>query len=186
MRTRSRTIAILAMLIAPLALVASCSSTGNGQPGNGGIFKWGTTSPIDSLNPFVAVQQNSFYAFEYVYPFLVQYGPKLQIVSDFGQSWHSTDGGRTLTFSTRARARWSDGRPLTARDAAWTINTVLKYRAGATASQAGSLNGVASASAPNATTLVIRYQHPVPGALAALQGLPILPEHIWGKLARSS
>jgi len=172
--------------MAPLALAVSCSSGGGGQSSSSGIFKWGTTSPIDSLNPFVAVQQNSFYTFEYVYPFLVQYRAGLHIVPDFGQSWNSANGGRTLTIRTRAGARWSDGRALTASDAAWTINTVLKYRTGATASQAGSLNGVASASAPNATTLVIHYQHPVPGALAALQGLPILPEHIWGKLATGS
>jgi len=163
--------------IAALAIaMAGCSSAGPGSPANRGpIFRWATTSPIDSLNPFVAVQQNSFYTFEYIYPYLVQYGSRLQLIPDFAQSWRTTDGGRVITFRTRAGAHWSDGKPLTARDAAWTINMVVKYQSGPTASEGGAVTGIISAYAPNATTLVIRYQHPVPAPLIALQGLPILP-----------
>ncbi len=179
---RTRTVLAAAALA---LLAASCSSAGSGS-GGGDVFKWGTTSPIDSLNPFVAVQQNSFFTFQYVYPYLVQYSSRLQITPDFGQSWRFSDGGRTLTFRTRAGARWSDGRPLTARDAAWTINTIVRYRTGATASEAGTVGSVTSASAPDATTLVIHYQHATPNALAALQGMAVLPQHIWGKLATGS
>jgi peptide/nickel transport system substrate-binding protein len=183
-------IRLVAGTIVLALLAASCSSAGGGAAGgsggsggSGGVFKWGTTSPIDSLNPFVAVQQNSFYTFEYVYPFLVQYGPKLQITPDFARSWQVTDGGDTITFQTRSGARWSDGKPLTARDAAWTISTVLKFQSGPTASEAGAVNDITSATAPNATTLVVHYKHPSADALPALQGMPILPEHIWSPLA---
>lgn len=171
--------------IAALAIaMAACSSGGPGSSATqGAVFRWATTSPIDSLNPFVAVQQNSYYTFQYIYPFLVQYSQGLQVIPDFAQSWRMTAGGRVITFRTRDGARWSDGKPLTARDAAWTINTVVKYQSGPTASEGGAVTGIVNAAAPNATTLVIRYQHPVPAPLVALQGLPILPEHIWGRLA---
>ena len=171
--------------IAALAIaMAACSSGGPGSSATqGAVFRWATTSPIDSLNPFVAVQQNSYYTFQYIYPFLVQYSPGLQVIPDFAQSWRMSAGGRVITFRTRDGARWSDGKPLTARDAAWTINTVVKYQSGPTASEGGAVTGIVNAAAPNATTLVIRYQHPVPAPLVALQGLPILPEHIWGRLA---
>src|SRR5258708_4173558 len=171
--------------IAALAIaMAACSSSGPGSSATqGAVFRWATTSPIDSLNPFVAVQQNSYYTFQYIYPFLVQYSPGLQVIPDFAQSWRMSAGGRVITFRTRDGARWSDGKPLTARHAAWTINTVVKYQSGPTASEGGAVTGIVNAAAPNATTLVIRYQHPVPAPLVALQGLPILPEHIWGRLA---
>src|SRR5215471_6820362 len=137
---RRRQITVLA---AVAFAVAACSSGGSGSPATqGAVFRWATTSPIDSLNPFVAVQQNSYYTFEYVYPYLVQYGPGLQVVPDFAKSWRVTDGGRTITFTTRSGARWSDGRPLTAQDAAWTINTVVKYQSGPAASQAGAVTDV--------------------------------------------
>src|SRR5215469_9022096 len=150
--------------IAALAIaMAGCSSAGSGSPAKQGpIFRWATTSPIDSLNPFVAVQQNSFYTFEYIYPYLVQYGSRLQITPDFAQSWRMTNGGKVITFRTRAGARGSDGKPLTARDAAWTINTVVKFQSGPTANTGGAVTGITMAAAPNATTLVIRNRHPVP------------------------
>jgi peptide/nickel transport system substrate-binding protein len=42
---------------------------------------------------------------------------------------------------------------------------------------------MASATAPNATTLVVTYKQPVANVLSQLQQLPILPEHIWAKYA---
>ncbi len=68
---------------------------------------------------------------------------------------------------------------MTAADAAWTINTTLKYADGATAVQATSLNHAKSASAPNATTLIVRYEAPVGNALWLIGALPIVPRHIW-------
>jgi peptide/nickel transport system substrate-binding protein len=118
-----------------------------------------------------------------VYPFLVEYGPGLHLVPYFATSWGISGGGRTLTFHTRSGAKWSDGQPLTARDAAWTINTVVKYQSGPTASMAGPVTDVSGATAPNASTLIIHYRKPSADALQGLQGLPILPEHIWAKFA---
>jgi peptide/nickel transport system substrate-binding protein len=40
-----------------------------------------------------------------------------------------------------------------------------------------------SATAPNATTLVITYKQPVANVLSQLQQVPILPEHIWATYA---
>jgi peptide/nickel transport system substrate-binding protein len=99
-RTRSL---VAAAALALLAVSCSSSAGSSGSSGSSGLFKWGTTSPIDSLNPFVAVQQNAYYTFEYVYPFLVQYGPGLRVVPDFAKSWQVTNGGRTITFTTRTR-----------------------------------------------------------------------------------
>ena len=40
-----------------------------------------------------------------------------------------------------------------------------------------------SATAPNATTLVLTYKQPVANVLSQVQQVPILPEHIWAKYA---
>src|SRR3989304_7208555 len=37
------------------------------------------------------------------------------------------------------------------------------------------------AEAPNATTLIVRYEAPVGNVLSQLEQIPILPEHIWSK-----
>ena len=153
---------------------------------SGGELRLGTDTGIDSLNPFVAQNTDSFSAFEYAYPELVQYDAQLHFVPDFATSWQTSADGLTWTFHTHGNGKWSDGQPLTAADAAWTINTVLKYGSGSTASLATLLAHVKRATAPDSTTLVIHYTRPVANVLSQLQQLPILPQHVWGKLAVGS
>ncbi len=173
-------------VVAALA-AAGCAATvlfGRLPVKDGGIFRWlGTDSSIDSLNPFVAFQADAYTTVEYIYPSLVQYNPKLQIVPDFATSWQMSDGGRVWTFHTAPNADWSDGKPLTAQDAAWTFSTILKYQNTATANSAGYVAHMASAAAPNATTLVLTYKQPVANVLSQVQQVAIVPQHVWAKYA---
>ena len=56
------------------------------------MFRLGTSSTIDSLNPFIAFQSDAYTTFEYIYPTLVQYTPSLKIVANFARSWKTTAG----------------------------------------------------------------------------------------------
>ena len=155
-------LAALPLLIA--ALIFATTATGSGKKSTGGgTFRLGTASGIDSLNPYVAFNQDAYSAFEYIYPVLVQYDGHLHYAPFFARSWHAKNHGKTWIFKTQAHAKWSDGKPLTAADAAWTIDTDLKYSNGATANVAGLVSHIKHASAPNATTLVVNYaQRPNP------------------------
>ncbi len=172
-------VAVLAALTA-----AGCGNgTSAGSVKDGGIFRLGSDSSIDSLNPFVAFQADAYTTFEYIYPSLVQYNPKLAIVPDFATSWQMSDGGKVWTFHTVPNAKWSDGKPLTAQDAAWTFSTILKYQNTATANSAGYVAHMVSAAAPNPTTLVLTYKQPVANVLSQVQQVAIVPEHVWSKYA---
>jgi peptide/nickel transport system substrate-binding protein len=181
---RKRWLAAVPLSIAALILATTATGCGgSSHSGGGGTFRLGTASGIDSLNPYVAFNQDSFSAFEYIYPILVQYNSKLQFVPFFATSWKASNGGRTWTFKTRANAKWSDGKPLTAADAAWTINTDIKYQSGGAAGYAGIISHITSAAAPNATTLVVHYDEAPNSAyvLGQFEQFPILPEHIWAQ-----
>jgi len=170
--------------LAALAATACGTSTGGAGPiKQGGLFRLGSSSTIDSLNPFIAFQSDAYSTFEYIYPMLVQYNPKLQFVPDFARSWQVSPDGKTWTFHTQPNAKWSDGKPLTAADAAWTYNTILKFQKGPTANSAGYVAHMKSVAAPNSTTLVLTYSKPVANVLSQVQQVPILPEHIWAKYA---
>jgi peptide/nickel transport system substrate-binding protein len=179
-------------LLGALACVCLIATTchGGGSPTqpatSGAVLRLGTDSGIDSLNPFVAQNTDSFAAFEYMYPELVQYDGNLRIAPDFATSWQSSPNGLTWTFHTHAGAKWSDRKPLTAADAAWTINTFLKFRNGSTAGLATLVAHASSAEAPDATTLVIHYRAPVANVLAQLQQMMILPEHVWSAFAEGN
>src|SRR5919197_676907 len=160
----------------------AATANGSGSAKSGGTFRLGTSSRIDSLNPYVAFNQDAYSTFEYIYPFLVQYDRKSRkFVPDFATSWRSTNRGKTWTFKTRSGAKWTDGKPLTAKDAAWTINTDIKYASGGAANAAGLIAHIKKATAPNATTLVVRYTKAAGNVLGQFQQFAILPKHVWSK-----
>ena len=79
----------------------------------------------------------------------------------------------------RTGAKWSDGQPLTAEDAAWTINTDIKYKSTGAANDAGLIAHITRAEAPDPDTLVVHYAAPAGNVLGQFQQYPILPKHIW-------
>ena len=165
---------------AVVGLVAATTSSGSEKAG--GTFRLGTRSRIDSLNPYVAFNQDAYSTFEYVYPLLVQYDKaNRKFIPDFATSWKASNGAKTWTFTVRKGAKWTDGKPLTAKDAAWTINTDIKYASGGAANAAGLIAHIKNAKAPNATTLVVNYVKAPGNVLGQFQQFPILPQHVWSK-----
>jgi len=186
MASMRRLTGIVAAAVGCALIASACSGSGSGSgPESSGnaVLRIGTSYPIDSLNPYVGQSDYTYMAFEYIYPQLTQYNADLQIVPDFATSWTESPDGLTWTFRTRANAKWSDGQPLTAADAAWTINMEKKYVNGPTATAAGVVAHVTGAQATSPTTLVVHYSRPVANVLALFQGESILPEHIWKKYA---
>ncbi len=177
---RKRWLAALPLAVG--ALILATTATGSaGKATSGGVFRVGTASGIDSLNPYVAFNQDAYSTFEYIYPVLVQYDSHLHYAPFFARSWHTSKDGKTWTFKTQPHAKWSDGQPLTAGDAAWTINTDLKYASGATANVAGLVAHITNAAAPNSTTLVVHYKQAAGNVLGQFQQFYILPKHVWSQ-----
>src|SRR3954451_12429541 len=161
-------------------VMAFAAGAGGSSTKSGGTFRIGTSSRIDSLNPYVAFNQDAYSTFMYIYPVLVQYDDKsAKFVPDFATSWKTSKDGKTWTFKTVANAKWSDGKPLTAADAAWSINADVKYKATGAANAAGLIAHITRAEAPNPTTLIVHYQAPVGNVLGQFQQFAILPKHIW-------
>jgi len=163
--------AALALVLALALVAAGCGgskkSSSKGGVKEGGTLRLGTSSRIDSLNPFVAFNQDAYTTFMYIYPFLVQYDRNLHFAPDFATKWETSQDGKTWTFHTRPNAKWSDGKPLTAADAAFTINTDVAYQKTTAANAAGLVAHITKATAPDANTLVVHYE-----ALAIIDSSP--------------
>jgi peptide/nickel transport system substrate-binding protein len=172
----------LAALLGTVVVVLAGCGGGGSSGKSGGTFRIGTSSGIDSINPYVAFNQDAYATFQYIYPILVQYDrTNKHFVPFFARSWKATDGGKTWTFHLVPNAKWSDGQPLTAADAAWTINTDIKYASGGAANEAGLIAHITHADAPNPTTLVVHYKQAAGNVLGQFQQFFILPKHIWSK-----
>ena len=70
---KKRWLAALMLGVAVIAVVAFASTAGGSSSKSGGTFRIGTSSGIDSLNPYVAFNQDAYATFQYIYPILVQY-----------------------------------------------------------------------------------------------------------------
>jgi peptide/nickel transport system substrate-binding protein len=191
MRLVSVSRAVATLAVAAVVATAAGSATASGsaaKAGGSGILRIGTINYIDSVNPFNFIESQSTTAMEMIYPQLVQYlyGPHgYTYAPDWATSWQESENGLTWTFHVHGNTKWSDGKPLTAADAAWTINTTVKYASGAAAVAAAALNHVKSAAAPNPTTLVIHYQKPVGNVLAQLEQFFVVPKHVYQQYANT-
>jgi peptide/nickel transport system substrate-binding protein len=99
-------------------------------------------------------------------------------VPALAERWQLSPDGRQLTFHLRADARWSDGRPVTARDVEFT------YRA-QTAPEvawpyADSKRVVEALQVVGERTVVFRLAAPGPYRLVDVNDGRILPAHAWG------
>jgi peptide/nickel transport system substrate-binding protein len=168
---------------------ASTGASSGGSPGasggggGDGVLRIGATATIDSLNPFVSQSDYSSVAYQYMYPHLVEYDENLDLVPSFATSWDTSSDGKTWTFHTVSGATWSDGKPLTAKDAAFTLTMMVKFEDGPTGLLAGLVQHLKSATASDDTTLILSYDVPVANVLAQMQGVHIYPEQVWGPLA---
>ena len=91
-----------------------------------------------------------------------------------------SDGGKTLTFTVRSGVRWSDGRPFTGADVAFTFN-LLKHNPAMQSTAPGPtpLPGSATASGDRVT---LTFGAPEFANLFLIASTYILPEHLWSSV----
>ena len=104
---------------------SSPSPSGSG-PATKSVFTVGLLEDIDSANPFTGVVASAYEIYQMEYPTLLSYSAKdFSIVPGLAESWKESADHTTWTYKLRAGLKWSDGQPLTARDAAYTFNRIL-------------------------------------------------------------
>lgn len=161
----------------------STSTKGQSSPSagrDGGTLRIGIASTkVDSLNPFVGKTSLALESYRVLYPYLLEYDRANKLNTDWAKKYEISSDGLTWTFTTAAGAKWSDGKPLTAADAAWTLNTIVKHRDGAAANMANYSLGIKSVEAPDATTVVVHLSKPTATVGNGLANIPILPQHVW-------
>jgi peptide/nickel transport system substrate-binding protein len=163
-------------------LLAACSGSTQSAAGSSAVLTVApnATGPFTRVfNPYLPTATSaSGFADNLIYEPLMM----PDYYKDMNQPWLATamtwsNGGRTLTITVRSGVTWSDGKPFSSADVAYTFGLLKKYP---------TLNGsglpITSASAPNATTAVIDFSQPSYTYGEALAGTKPVPEHIWAKV----
>ena len=183
-RTGVRTCAAVVAALAggALALTGCTSGTSASSSSSGSsitVFNGATGSVAENFNPFTPTALQP--TFGVIYETLFYYNltssavkPAPQIATDY--KWN-TDGTQ-LTVTTRAGVKWSDGKPFSAADVAYTINLINKVPALNT----NGINATAEATGPD--TVVLKFASTSLVQEANILGnQPIVPEHIWKNIA---
>jgi peptide/nickel transport system substrate-binding protein len=182
-RGRAQALAVVSAFLVVAALALSGATPGApadaaaaASPGKV-TFTVGMLNNVDSFNPFLGIEAESYEMWALMYDYMINYNMKdMSPRPGLAKSWDTSPDGLTWTFHIRTGIRWSDGKPLTAADIAYTYNRILD--GGTEASSWGSyLASVSKVTAPNATTVVLTLKKP--NAVLPLLPMPIIPEHIW-------
>ncbi len=161
------------------AAMMSCGGTSSSRQ----TLRLGIQNVTGSLSPFSGLK-GEYPTLANIWPALVEYDlPTLSLKPSFASRYERSADGKTWTFHTRSGGKWSDGKPLSAKDAAFTLETIVRYKTSATANYAAYVNHLVSARATDPSTLVLRYDTAIPTVLSQAGVIPIIPEHIWGRLA---
>jgi peptide/nickel transport system substrate-binding protein len=168
----------MVVLAALLALTAPGMAAQEQQPAAGKLtFTVGILNDVDSLNPFIGILFESYEVYALMYDYLVGYSQKdFSPVPGLAESWEVSEDELTWTYKIRQGVKWSDGQPLTAKDAAYTFNRIMKGSFEQT-NYGNYVSNIKSVEAPDDTTLVMTTKEPSPTMLRL--AVPILPEHIW-------
>jgi peptide/nickel transport system substrate-binding protein len=95
-------------------------------------------------------------------------------------SWSWGAGNKSLTFTIRQGVKWSDGTPLTAGDVAYTFSLIKKYPA---LDLTGVWSVLSSVTATGNTVTLDFSSVAVPYFYYIADLTPIVPEHVWSKIA---
>ena len=121
----ARLVAAIATVVGLLVLATGPSGAQEPPPPKS-VFTVGVVQDVDSLNPFIGITVAAYEIFQMVYPPLTLYGAKdFSIQPGLAESWQESPDKTFWTYKMRPGLKWSDGQPLTAKDAAYTFNRII-------------------------------------------------------------
>lgn len=168
----------IAVAAAIPATVSTAAAASVGTSSSGPTLRVMSETSFSTFNPFTAYFDGDLNVIAAIYPQLTQTDKSGNPVPYLATRWTTSADHLTWTFTLRPGLKWTDGKPLTAKDVAWTYNLIMNNAAAGTAN--GSLlDNFKSVTAPNATTVVITTKKPQSNMLYVAAGIPVVPQHVW-------
>jgi peptide/nickel transport system substrate-binding protein len=179
------------IIVAGLIAVAGCSAGAGSSSAPSSGSKTSTSSVLTisnengalwtcGFNPFNA--SDNLLSVGFVYEPLVYVNPLQngKTTPMLATSWTWGPGNKSLTFQIRQGVKWSDGTPMTAADVAYTFNLLKKNSA---LDLTGVWSVLSSVTASGNTVTMDFSTVAVPYFYYIADQTPIVPEHIWSKIA---
>lgn len=185
-------------MLAALAIpIAGCSQAGGGseqQTASSGQISFQLYLQASAFSPFTALTGGDSLVS------LLQFQPLLAVTKNdyvprVAEKWDVSTDATKYTFHLRG-ASWSDGKPVTAKDVAFSLEATADPKTasvwagamipikGAAEFQAGTADHISGVATPDDKTVEITLTKPHAGFLANLVQVGIVPEHVYGAIGR--
>lgn len=168
---------LLGIILITAVLLSACGSGLVAAP----VVKVGWTGEPDTLNPGMALLNESFSIFSLIYDTLYVLNLDGTYSLALAESVDVSEDGKVWTFKIRDGATFSDGEPVTAEDVAFSFN--LYSHAEDFIFLPGYTTYFESVKAPSKNEVVITLTEAIPNMESQLFGLYVLPKHIWENVA---
>ncbi|MDF3338865.1 ABC transporter substrate-binding protein [Mycolicibacterium septicum] len=168
-RSFLRNSAVVAAALGGAAALAACAP----ETATHTVLRVGSTTDIDSLNPFTAFSTQSYDVFQLLYDKLMEYDADLNVKPSLATDVKVDDGGKTYTYTLREDVKWQDGNPFTPDDVVFTLLMVRDNNYGTYGAYFKDLVDATT----TGNTVRLTYSRPQtldPGVIT-----PIVPKHIW-------
>ncbi len=171
-------------VLAACAIALGCAACAAAEARPAGTVVYASGADLESANPLVTIHPLALQIQRYaLFVTLTRYDDSLQPVPYYARKWSWSSDSTRLTFTLASGLRWHDGVATTARDVVFTIDAARDPATGYP--RYADLAGIASVSAPNDTSVVLRFTRPATHFPLVLCDLPIAPAHLLAGVARS-
>ena len=148
------------------------------QPVPGGIYNEGILGTLTNVNPIYATSSVDTSLSQLIFGGLLTYNSQNQLVGDLASGYSVDSTGTVYTVQLKPNLTWQDGKPLTASDVVFTINSIQNP-----AAQSPLYSSWQGISVSAVSPLSVRFKLPNPLASFPYSlTLGIIPEHILGNL----
>lgn len=179
------------LLVALGVSLAACSSkeasTSGGNGAYGGTFIYSAVGDVVELFPPFINDQNAVLVADQVFDRLAAIGPKLSTVGDkdfepqLAKSWDWSKDSLSIAFHIDPKARWHDGKPVTASDVRYSFKVFSDPKVGATTVPL--MGNIDSVQVRDSLTAVVWYKKHLPEEFYNfVYEIWVLPEHVYGSI----
>lgn len=181
----NRRLAILC--IAAAAALYACSKTGTTTGPNDGILRVAVPNDPKTLNAVLISSTIDGFVSRLMFEPLISADPQGRPVPILAQTVPSTENGgisrdgRTITYHLRKNLRWTDGKPITSWDVAWSYTAVMNPDNNVVSRHA--YDDIERVDMPDDTTVVVHLKKPLASFVNSFfaesdSAYDVLPAHV--------
>lgn len=142
----------------------------NSKRSNAPVLRYDVFAPLNSLKPNTTIASGGTFVFPFLYSYLFVPDENGRLSPDLARKWTYNRGTRTWTIHLRNNARFHDQRPVTARDAKFSLEYYVAHH------KVGLNNSIEQISALSNDVLAIALKRESTDILHHIWDIEIVPE----------